>query len=92
MSEKRVTREVKQEIVRQYHAGKSVEQISSEYAYSKSSIYRWIREFPYVRQEQDEFFDDAYTPHDLGWMYAMMGMVQDNNKIVKLENPSWLIS
>ncbi|MCL2055747.1 MAG: helix-turn-helix domain-containing protein [Oscillospiraceae bacterium] len=100
MAEKRVPIEKKQEIVRQYYEGKSVEQLSGEYSCSKSSVYRWIREYPWEcareaavpQNERDEFFDEAYTPADLGWMFAMMGMVQDANKLVRAEAPPWLVS
>jgi hypothetical protein len=91
MAEKRLSREMKQEIVRQYYAGKSVRQIASEYAYSESSIYRWIREFP--TPSMGEEYADGFSVNDLGWMFSMIGLVREDVKLVReTERSSWFLN
>jgi predicted DNA-binding protein YlxM (UPF0122 family) len=91
MAEKRLSREMKQEIVRQYYAGKSVREIANEYAYSESSIYRWIREFPAPPMVEE--YADGFQVNDLGWMFSMMGMVREDIKLVRdTERSSWFLS
>jgi hypothetical protein len=91
MAEKRPSREMKQEIVRQYYAGKSVRQIASECAYSESSIYRWIKEFPAPPMVEE--YADGFQVGDLGWMFSMMGMVREDVKLVReTERTSWFLN
>jgi hypothetical protein len=91
MAEKRLSREMKQEIVRQYYAGKSVRQIANEYAYSESSIYRWIREFP--TPPMGEQYADGFAVNDLGWMFGMISLVREDVKLVReTERSSWFLN
>lgn len=43
MGRKKFTQEFKQTVVELYHAGTSVEQLSSEYGVASQTIYKWIK-------------------------------------------------
>ena len=76
---KKISEELKKQLVKLYNAGRSVQSICEEYKISKSSLYNWVKLYSEIKTEGKLVF----TGREVYLLQKEVTMLKEENEILK---------